>query len=58
MMKRRVSYSVRSRKIYTAELKFIYLGIVQFINEVVPDANIDPNGNELFERVKDGLLLK
>jgi hypothetical protein len=32
-------------------------GIVDFINQEVPDAKIDPTTTEIFERVKDGILI-
>jgi hypothetical protein len=32
-------------------------GIVDFINQEVPDAKIDPRTTEIFERVKDGILI-
>ena len=58
-MRRKVRY-YNDPEISSSNWKFskLNLGIVQFINEVVDDANIDLNGDELFERVKDGILLK
>jgi hypothetical protein len=32
-------------------------GLVDFVNNVVPDAKLDPNGSDVFERLKDGVIL-
>jgi len=32
-------------------------GLVDFVNNVVPDAKLDPNGTDVFERLKDGVIL-
>jgi hypothetical protein len=33
------------------------LGLVDFVNNVVPDAKLEPNGTDVFERLKDGIIL-
>jgi hypothetical protein len=31
-------------------------GLVDFLNQAVPDARVNPEGDELFHRLSDGVL--
>lgn len=39
-------------------MTFNYIGVIDFINSVIKDANIDPESDEIAHKVEDGVLLQ